>query len=83
MGMRVEVLYFHTLRDAAGVSAECIEVGEGATAGGVVEALVATHPRLAPHRGSIMLAVNEEWCDRTRVLAQGDTLALMPPVSGG
>ncbi|MBI5155278.1 MoaD/ThiS family protein, partial [Candidatus Poribacteria bacterium] len=34
-------------------------------------------------RGSILVAINEEWTPRTTVLRGGDTAALMPPVSGG
>ncbi|TSB45359.1 MoaD/ThiS family protein [Alkalicoccobacillus porphyridii] len=32
---------------------------------------------------SVMVAVNEEYAERTTVVRSGDVLALIPPVSGG
>ncbi|HSO28277.1 MAG TPA: molybdenum cofactor biosynthesis protein MoaE, partial [Candidatus Sulfomarinibacteraceae bacterium] len=38
---------------------------------------------LAPGRTSVRFAVNGDWADATAPLADGDELAMIPPVSGG
>lgn len=40
-------------------------------------------PRLAALPKDALLAVNQSFADRSTVLADGDEVALMPPVSGG
>ena len=42
-----------------------------------------TDPRLAPLPKDALLAVNQSFADRATPLADGDEVALMPPVSGG
>jgi molybdopterin converting factor subunit 1 len=81
--MRVDVLYFQVLRELAGTPGETLQVSDGATAGDVAAAAIALHPRLAPMRPSMLLAVNEEWARADRAVSDGDVVALMPPVSGG
>lgn len=81
--MRIEILYFQILQKTVGTAAEWLEVPGGATAADAVAAALALHPALEPWKGSLMLAVNEEWIPRHHPLKEGDSLALMPPVSGG
>lgn len=40
-------------------------------------------PRLAALPKDALLAVNQSFADRSTALADGDEVALMPPVSGG
>ncbi|WP_243321454.1 MoaD/ThiS family protein [Geothrix sp. SG200] len=40
-------------------------------------------PRFAALPKDALLAVNQSFADRSTVLADGDEVALMPPVSGG
>ena len=40
-------------------------------------------PRLASLPKDALLAVNQSFADRATLLADGDEVALMPPVSGG
>ncbi|HJV37927.1 MAG TPA: MoaD/ThiS family protein [Geothrix sp.] len=40
-------------------------------------------PRFAALPKDALLAVNQSFADRNTVLADGDEVALMPPVSGG
>jgi len=42
-----------------------------------------TDPRLARLPTDALMAVNQSFADRTTPLADGDEVALMPPVSGG
>jgi MoaD family protein len=77
----VKVRLFAALREMAGAS----EVeAEGRTAGEVADALSA---RFGERFGKIAavgtLVVNGERATRTTVLAAGDEVALLPPVSGG
>ncbi|HII40954.1 MAG TPA: MoaD/ThiS family protein, partial [Thermoplasmata archaeon] len=41
------------------------------------------YPRLAPHRKTLKVAVNQAFADPGVVLRDGDEVALLPPVSGG
>lgn len=81
--MRVRVLHFQMLRQLAGCDAEEMELPAGSTVGAATDAVCARHPALAPMRRSLLFAVNEEWAPAGAELHDGDTLALMPPVSGG
>lgn len=36
-----------------------------------------------PHKASIKAAVNDEFVDWSHVITDGDTVAFLPPVSGG
>ena len=79
--MRVRVLFFGVLREAMGVAEQGLEVEAGATAGDVVERRRAGAE--GGVWGSLAVAVNQEYAGRDRVLADGDEVALLPPVSGG
>ena len=46
-------------------------------------ALEAQHPDLEAYSTSISCAVNEEYARMHAVLADGDEVAFLPPVSGG
>ena len=76
--MRVSVRLFAGLRERAGVDARELDLPDGATVAHVWPAL-----GLGDEPGGLLLAVNREYADRGRVLADGDEVALIPPVSGG
>lgn len=76
--MTVKVLLFAAARRWAGAPELALELPAGARAGDVL-----AHPALAPHRASLRLAVNEEFSPESRALADGDVVAVLPPVSGG
>jgi len=81
--MKVRVLAFAGLAERLGWRETDVDLAEGATAGDALNALAAAHGPIAEARGSIALAVNEAYAPMSRVLEPGDTLALIPPVSGG
>jgi len=54
----------------------------GATAGELREFLVARYPQLGELR-SLYLAVNHQYANDHQAIAEGDEIALIPPVSGG
>ena len=60
-----------------------LEVEEGLTVGALYRDLRARFPRLTDYSGSLMYSVNAEYAPADRRLADGDEVALIPPVSGG
>jgi MoaE-MoaD fusion protein len=81
--VQITVRYFAALREAAGASREERSARDGATASEVVADIARDHPRIALMLGSTMLMVNRAYIEPESPLADGDELALIPPVSGG
>ena len=81
--MRVNVLFFGVLRDIAGQRECSVEIADGMTAAGLFDYFAARFPSLEQVRKSTMVARNQEFADPSTVLADGDEIALLPPVSGG
>lgn len=81
--MRVRVLYFAVVRERLRRDDEELELAGGATVDGAWRELERRHPELASLRPAIKVAVNEEFAAADRALADGDVLALIPPVAGG
>jgi molybdopterin synthase sulfur carrier subunit len=79
--VKLRLRYFASLRDAAGIDAEEVDVVD-ADAASLYESIAARHGFVLP-RTRIRLAVNGEIVDWQRVLAPGDELVFLPPVSGG
>jgi MoaD family protein len=77
----VKVRLFAALRELA--SASHVEA-EGRTAGEVVDALSARYGERFGQIAAVgSLVVNGDRATRSTVLADGDELAVLPPVSGG
>lgn len=81
--MRVRVRLFAMLRDAAGRSEADLRLAPGATAEDAWLRLVTDHPALIPKRASLAAAVNRRYAPFDTLLADGDEVAFIPPVSGG
>ncbi|HEY2514147.1 MAG TPA: molybdopterin converting factor subunit 1 [Polyangiaceae bacterium] len=82
--MHVTVLYFAAVRDIAGASEEKVELpGEVRDVAAFVRWVEARHPGLAGRMGSVRIAKNERFARNDEALAEGDVLALIPPVAGG
>lgn len=81
--MLVRVRLFAMQREAAGSKELRVEVPDGATADAVWDAAIAAIPALAPGRSALRFAVNGAYAEAATVLADGDELAVIPPVSGG
>jgi MoaE-MoaD fusion protein len=78
--MRIKLLFFAGHRRAAGVGESSLEVPESTSVRSAAT-LIAAHFKL--ELVGSMVAVNDEYADPERVLRDGDTLAIIPPVSGG
>ena len=59
------------------------EVPTGATVADVWQALVAEFPEMARYESSVSTAVNADYARMTAIVADGDEVAFLPPVSGG
>jgi sulfur-carrier protein len=81
--VRVTVKLFARLRDIAGASELTRELAPGATVRTVWEELAREYPEIASYERSISTAVNADYARRDQVLADGDEVAFLPPVSGG
>ena len=82
--MKVVVLYFAALRELLGISEETIDDVSGPLpVRAFAEFLGQRHPLLVPRLASVRFAVNESFASAGDPIEDGDTVALIPPVSGG
>jgi molybdopterin synthase catalytic subunit len=81
--MKLRVLYFAVFREKIGRDDDVLALADGATVADAITALAARHPAIARLAGRFRVAVNEEFSPDDRALADGDELALIPPVAGG
>jgi sulfur-carrier protein len=81
--MRVKVRLFARLKDLAGTGELERDFPTSATVQTVWNGLVAEQPSLREYERAISVAINAEYARMSAVLADGDEVAFMPPVSGG
>ena len=81
--IRVRVLFFGAARDSVGVSEVELSLEPNTSAGDAFREIVKAYPDLQRFGRSLLLAVNEEYSTEGREIANGDELAVFPPVSGG
>jgi molybdopterin converting factor subunit 1 len=81
--IRVRVLFFGRLKEAAGRAEESLDIPAGATLEEVFERYAAARPELARFRGSLVASRNQEFVPWNTPLRSGDEVAFLPPVSGG
>jgi len=81
--MRVRIRLFGPLKESAPTTDEWRELPERETVSGLLAAL----RREAVLPETLLLAsavaVNQEYAQPTRILLDGDEVAILPPVSGG
>ena len=76
--MQVRIRLFAGLRERAGTGARELELTDGATLGDVWPALA-----LGDEPSGLLYAVNKRYAGTETALADGDEVAVIPPVSGG
>lgn len=82
--MKVTLLFFAAARDAVGCSSLPVELPQGVTrVAELLTWLAQRYPSLEPYLSCLRIAQNESFVDGTRVIQEGDTLAVIPPVAGG
>jgi molybdopterin converting factor subunit 1 len=80
----VKVLYFAALRELVGKREETLHLPASvARVGALATYLESAVPALAGRMASVRLARNEQFSTPEEALAEGDVIALLPPVSGG
>ncbi len=82
--MRITVLYFAAVRELVGTDTEVVDLPpEVATVRSFAEWIEAARPALAGRMRAVRVARNESFAREKDLLAEGDVLALIPPVAGG
>jgi molybdopterin synthase catalytic subunit len=81
--MQVQLRYFAIVREKLGRSEETRRIEQGTTAGELFDQLAVDYPVLEPMKRATMLMVNQEYVPADHMLADGDEVAFIPPVSGG
>lgn len=79
--MAYRVLLFASYADALGTDAIEVDAPSPATAGDLLRAVQARITRPVPPRP--MMAVNAAYASLDQVVAEGDEVAIIPPVAGG
>jgi MoaE-MoaD fusion protein len=81
--MRVQLLVFGILRDQPGLAGGALELPAGTTVRDLLERCRTMAPESPVPWSAIAVAVNQEYVQGKHRLAEGDEVALLPPVSGG
>jgi len=81
--VRIRVLFFGVIRDVVGLREDSLDIAEGGNLGSVFEHYAGRFPRLRDMAASTVLALNQQFSSPSAPLAEGDEVALLPPVSGG
>mmetsp|Transcript_18330 Transcript_18330/g.39922 ORF Transcript_18330/g.39922 Transcript_18330/m.39922 type:complete len:93 (+) Transcript_18330:122-400(+) len=88
--VRIQVLFFASAREAAGdLSKTTLELTtDEANTQSLRQKLASLYPKLAPmveDEDNLTLALNEEYVTKGQILSlkDQDTIALIPPISGG
>lgn len=81
--MNLKILYFASLSEAIGKTAEDFDLPPGVTTVGALrKALGQRHAALLTTK-NLRAAVNRKMCDMDAAIADGDEVAFFPPVTGG
>ncbi|HLT20190.1 MAG TPA: MoaD family protein [Thermomicrobiales bacterium] len=81
--MQVTVKYFAMFRERMGTSEERVELPAGATIATIHRHVNERLPELAPLLERSMTMRNQEYVGPDEPVADGDEIAIIPPVSGG
>ncbi len=82
--MKVRVVFYGGLKQDAGVRDELVEVAQDQLSVGELVAVFATRfPTLGPRLRAVAFVVNDTIVSPGYILADGDEVGLLPPVSGG
>ena len=79
--MKITVLYFAKLKSVKGLSSETVET-QASTIGDLYDELGLSESGGMP-KTQVKAALNEAFCDYGKPIREGDTIAFMPPMSGG
>jgi len=80
--VELKLLFFGVSRDQTNKDEENLVIEGELTAGELKSILKDKYPKLEDIQ-SFAIAVNESYADDSLTLKEGDTIAIIPPVSGG
>ncbi len=83
MDHEITVLFFATLKDAAGGARLVLDYTPAETVAALKERLAQRIPALEPALGNAVVSVNQEFAEDEVILPAGAEVAVFPPVSGG
>jgi molybdopterin converting factor subunit 1 len=81
--MRISILYFAILRERLRRDQDTLDLPAAATVADALAAIGARAPEIAGLLPQVQTAVNRKVAPTDQALADGDELALLPPVAGG
>jgi molybdopterin synthase catalytic subunit len=81
--VRIQVLYFAVLRERFGRDGEPIDLPPGSRVADLLAWIREQQPAFPSLERRVQVAVNRQMVAADHVLAEGDEVALIPPVSGG
>ncbi|KAF0110337.1 MAG: molybdopterin converting factor subunit 1 [Chloroflexi bacterium] len=81
--MKLNIRLFAAIKARAETSQLSIEISEPATVSDLLDELFRQYPTIQPFVQTVLVAVNQEYVNRSQLINPGDEIALFPPVSGG
>ena len=81
--LRVKIKLLAHYRDRAGIGDIDIDVPSPTKVSLLLDDVLKRHPNIAGDRSRLVIAVNGEYQGQDYTVADGDEVALIPPVSGG
>jgi molybdopterin synthase sulfur carrier subunit len=81
--VKIAVKLFAAYQEAYGVSELLLEFPTGTAVAAVRDRLIDEHPELTQWRDLTRFGVNLQFVEPDTLLADGDEVVLIPPVSGG
>ncbi|MBE9078298.1 MoaD/ThiS family protein [Romeria aff. gracilis LEGE 07310] len=79
----IHLKLFAAYQEAVGAAEQTLVLPFGTTVAAVCDRLISEHPELARWRDLTRFGVNLQFVEPDTVLAEGDEVVLIPPVSGG
>jgi len=80
--MRVKILFFGMAKDLTGETNATLELNEEMKVSALRRVLQEKYP-LFSQMESFSIAVNESYAEEDLIIVENDTVAVIPPVSGG
>lgn len=79
----VDVHYFGSVRETAGLKVEQLELSKGGTVDDLIAQVIIMHPGIAALRRLLRVIVNGTVVNHRLALRDGDMVAVVPPTAGG